>query len=196
MGTMQTMPTAPAPAAVPYRFTADEYFTMATAGALDPNVRTELVDGQVVLMAVPDWPHIQMKNRVHEELLAALGAVARGAWQVVDQDPVRLTPHDVRFPDIAIVRSALGRVPEPDDVLLVVEVAVSTLAADTETKRLEYARAGVPHYWVVDVRASKVRVYGQPLDGDYRSSAALGVDDQLVVPVDGASPITVAALFA
>jgi Uma2 family endonuclease len=193
---MQTMPAAPQPAAVPYRFTADEYFAMATAGALDPNVRTELVDGQVVLMAVPDWPHIQMKNRVHEELLAALGAIGRGAWQVVDQDPVRLTPHDVRFADIAIVRSALGRVPEPGDVLLVVEVAVSTLAADTETRRLEYARAGVPHYWVVDVRAAKVHVYGRPHDGDYRSSAALGVEDQLVVPVDGASPIAVAALFA
>jgi Uma2 family endonuclease len=193
---MQTMPAAPPPAGAPYRFTADEYFTMAAVGALDPNVRTELVDGQVVLMAVPDWPHIQMKNRVHEELLKALGASARGAWQVVDQDPVRLTPNDVRFPDVAIVRAALGRVPEPSDVLLAIEVAVSTLATDTEAKRLEYARASVPHYWVVDVRAAQVRLYEQPRDGDYRSSLTLGADESVAVPVEGASPIAVAALFA
>jgi Uma2 family endonuclease len=192
---MQTMPVAPPPAGAPYRFTADEYFTMAAAGALDPNVRTELVGGQVVLMAVPDWPHIQMKNRVHEELLRALGASSRGAWQVVDQDPVRFTPNDVRFPDVAIVRAALGRVPEPSDVVLAIEVAVSTLATDTEAKRLEYARAGIPHYWVVDVRAAQVRTYDQPQDGDYRSALTLGVDEVMAVPVEGASPIAVAALF-
>ena len=72
--------------------------------------------------------------------------------------------------NVAIVRAALGRVPEPSDVLLAIEVAVSTLATDTETKRLEYARAGVPHYWVVDPTARTLTVL--ELDRDaYREAA-------------------------
>ncbi|HEY3107752.1 MAG TPA: Uma2 family endonuclease [Chloroflexota bacterium] len=192
---MQTVRAAPKPAGAPYRFTADEYFTMAAAGAIDPNVRTELVDGQVLLMAIPDWPHIQTKNLVHDELASGLAGARRGRWLVIDQDPLRLGRHDVRFPDIAVVPFGLGRVPEPGDVLLAIEISVTTLTADTQTKRRQYAGAGIPHYWVVDVRARQVRVYGQPRDGDYRTATTLGVGDQLALTVEQARPVAVAALF-
>lgn len=63
----------------------------------------------------------------------------------------------------------LGRIPQPEDVLLVTEVAASSLSLDLSTKADLYARAGIPDYWVLDVNQRRMIVHRQPAEGKYSS---------------------------
>ncbi len=74
------------------------------------------------------------------------------------QNPVCLDGRLEPLPDIALLRPRsdyyrnghLG----PDDVLLLIEVADSSLRYDREVKIPRYARAGVPEVWLVDLARS------------------------------------------
>jgi hypothetical protein len=76
-------------------------------------------------------------------------------------------------PDITVVvprRDYYERAhPEPRDVLLVVEVASTTLAFDRDVKRM-YARSGVVELWIVDVNGRLVTRLHSPRDGVYAAS--------------------------
>lgn len=49
--------------------------------------------------------------------------------------------------------------PEPSDVYLLIEIANSTPERDTKVKRLLYAQAGIPEYWVFEVGKQVLKVY-------------------------------------
>ncbi|MEO0949056.1 MAG: Uma2 family endonuclease [Cyanobacteria bacterium J06641_5] len=84
-----------------------------------------------------------------------------------------------RRADIALVRSKeyLQAHPTPADIFLVVEFSQSSLAKDTEAKRLIYAAAGVEDYWVVNLRDRLVMVYRQPAEGDYQSQVEISTEE-------------------
>ena len=82
------------------------------------------------------------------------------------QNPITLPPSSEPEPDYAIINretyaSRTGN-PEPADILLVVEVADSSLEYDREVKAPLYATAGLPEYWIVNLRHDQVEVYTQP----------------------------------
>ncbi|MFL5731796.1 MAG: Uma2 family endonuclease [Chloroflexia bacterium] len=64
--------------------------------------------------------------------------------------------------------------PEPEDVLLIIEVADSSLTYDRRAKMPFYATAGIPEFWLVDLTNQVVEVYARPSAGGYRESAVLG----------------------
>jgi len=55
-----------------------------------------------------------------------------------------------------------GRHPGPEDVLLLVEVADSSVAYDREDKLPLYARAGIAEYWIVNLVQQCIEVYREP----------------------------------
>jgi Uma2 family endonuclease len=55
-----------------------------------------------------------------------------------------------------------------EDVLLLIEVADSSLAYDRSTKLRLYAETGIPEYWVVDCTAETVEVHRDPGPDGYR----------------------------
>lgn len=57
--------------------------------------------------------------------------------------------------------------PIPEEVLLVVEVACTSLAYDRETKLPLYAEAGIPEAWLVDLTTDAIEVYSEPGPGGY-----------------------------
>src|SRR2546422_981580 len=59
--------------------------------------------------------------------------------------------------------------PRAEDILLVIEVADTTVAYDRDIKMPLYARAGVPEGWLVDLDADRVEVCREPADGRYTS---------------------------
>src|SRR5207248_1906552 len=61
------------------------------------------------------------------------------------------------------------RFPGPSDVLLVVEVADSSLTHDRTLKLPAYAAASIPEYWIVNLPEGQLEVYREPADGEYRS---------------------------
>ena len=84
-------------------------------------------------------------------------------------------------PDI-VVRPAAVRSPDltGESVLLVIEVADSSLAYDQGAKALLYAQYGVREYWVVDVRTLATRVHREPGPQGYGQVVEIAADDLLM----------------
>jgi Uma2 family endonuclease len=147
----------------------DEYHRMGAVGILRFDERVELLNGRIVEMAPIGPRHTYALTALHTRLVTMLGDRA----VVFSQGPVRLDGFSEPQPDVAVTRGPLERYsdrhPTPADTLLVVEVSDATLRYDRGEKRKAYATAGIPEYWIVDIRHGRIEVYAEP-DGDrYRS---------------------------
>lgn len=82
------------------------------------------------------------------------------------QGPVRLGIESEPEPDIAIIRlppsGTSAQHPTPEDVLLLIEVADTSLEYDRRTKLPLYARHGIPEEWIVDLTSDVVSVHRDP----------------------------------
>ncbi len=142
-----------------------------------------------------------MKTPLHdyltESIAALLQSVLRPGWSV-RQEKSLLLADSVPEPDVAVVRGALAefRDRHPTTAELVVEVAVTSLAADRE-KAAVYAEAGVGEYWIVLAEAGQVEVYRQPQAGVYRLRRIYARGETMEeVAALGGGAVAVDALFA
>ena len=86
--------------------------------------------------------------------------------------------------------------PTMRDVLLVVEISNTTIAFDKSIKRSVYAEAGIPEYWIVNVRERVVEVYRRPqADGTFASVEAIGEDGTVTPQCKPDASIAVAAIM-
>ena len=143
-------------------FTIDEFARMGEAGVFAEGERVELIDGEVREMAPIGPSHAVVVNLLAEQFITRLAGTA----YVSIQSPIRLGRHTEPQPDLAVARRRLDAYgaghPEAGDVLLVVEVADSSLRYDREEKVPRYGRAGIPETWLVDLAAETVTVYAGP----------------------------------
>jgi Uma2 family endonuclease len=155
----------------PGHFTTDRYFELGECGILAPDDRVELLDGLIVAMPPPTPLHDSAVQRGSYALLRGLGLGGTATVRV--QSTFLVGSDSALLPDLAVVPRS------PDDYAtrhptrahLVVEVALSSLPQDRLTKSAIYARAGVPCYWIVNLREGCVEVY-RDLDrwkAEYRS---------------------------
>jgi Uma2 family endonuclease len=149
------------------RFTVAEYHRMAEAGILTEDDRVELIAGEIVEMSPIGSRHATVVKRGNRLFSRAVGDRAL----VSVQDPVDLDPYDEPQPDLALLRPrpddyAAGH-PRPADILLVVEVADTSLAADRRLKLPLYARAGVVEAWLVDLEGDALEVHREPRSTGY-----------------------------
>jgi Uma2 family endonuclease len=156
-----------------------EYHRMGEAGILHEDDRVELIEGELVALAPIGSPHASTVNTLTELLVAAVGQ--RGIVAV--QNPVRLDRHTEPQPDFAVLRRHDHRYramnPGPEDVLLLVEVADSSLRYDRKVKLPLYAEHGVPEVWIVDLEQREIEVWRDPADGRYGTSWRAGPDASL-----------------
>ena len=160
------------------RFTVDEYCAMADAGILAEEERVELLDGEIFVMPPIGPPHEDGTTRLSRDLILRLGD---RAWVRV-QNSVRLNDYGLPEPDIAVVRfrdDYHRNRPTPADVLLVIEVADSSLRRDRELKLPHYAAAGIPEVWIANVPARQVEAFHDPVDGVYQSRRIVPHDGQI-----------------
>ncbi len=145
-----------------YRFDVDEFARMGEAGVFTEDDRVELIDGEIREMTPIGSPHAGVVNRLTELMVMRLS----GRANVIVQNPIRLDRHTEPQPDLVVARRRenfyADRHPEPGDVLLVVEVADSSLRYDRAEKVPRYAAAGIPETWLVDVEAGAVTVCTDP----------------------------------
>jgi Uma2 family endonuclease len=155
---MQTTLDRPA-ATTPHRFDVDDYHRMAAAGILSPEDRVELIEGEIVDMAPIGSEHAATTDILNDILTRAL---ATGQAQVRIQGPLRLDRRNEPQPDLMLLRPRSDRYrsshPTAADVLLLVEVADSSLAWDRGPKLALYARHGVPEVWIVDLVGRTVEI--------------------------------------
>lgn len=144
---------------------------MGEAGIFAPETRLELIDGEVIEMSP-----IGSRHAGAVKFLNTLFVQRAGERALVSvQDPLIVGDYSVPEPDLALLkRHADNRYyarshPTAADVLLVVEVADTTLAYDSDVKVPMYARAGVPEVWIVALQDRTIRVFRDPDTGDYRT---------------------------
>jgi Uma2 family endonuclease len=153
------------------RFTLDQYHRMIETGIL-VNCRVELLNGLITEMT-PEGPlHSEAITDIQELLTLRISQQAK----IRTDRPITLPNGSEPIPDIALVKRQRyrDRHPGPEDIYLLIEFAKATLAQDREDKRLIYAHAGVPEYWVVNLVDQELLVYRDPQAGDYTNCQVLG----------------------
>ena len=161
-----------------YRFTVDEFARMGEAGIFTEDDRVELIDGEILEMTPIGPLHAWIVNRLNRLLITRLA----GKAYVSIQNPIRLGGHTEPQPDLVVARGSdayADRHPEPDDILLVIEVADSSLRYDRLEKIPRYGRAGVPETWLVDIEAGAVTVYTEPGPNGYARQQVRRRGDEL-----------------
>jgi Uma2 family endonuclease len=156
------------PAATPHRFTLEDYHRMAEVGVLRDDDRVELVEGEIVEMSPIGSRHAACVTALNDAFHAcAINAVI---WV---QCSIQFPSHSQLQPDVALLKPRPDRyaskLPQPDDVLLIIEVADSSLLYDRDTKPRLYAQAGVAEYWLIDLTQSALWVHQHPAGGRYTS---------------------------
>jgi Uma2 family endonuclease len=171
MGSQMSLPT-------PHRFTVDEYHRMGEAGIFHEDDRVELIAGEIIEMAPIGSDHAWVVTR-----LTMLFARACGDLIVWSQNPVILSVEDEPQPDLVLVKPAphLYRKthPGPDEVLLVIEVADTSLPYDRNQKLPRYALAGIPEVWIVDLRGDRFLVFRSAKGRGYETQSVVSRDEQV-----------------
>jgi Uma2 family endonuclease len=178
------------------RLDVDAFYRMAEAGILAWGERVELIDGEIIDKGPIGSDHGGMTDRL-DRLFAK--AVVEGRIAVGVQRPVRLDAYNEPQPDVVLMRPRADDYrsghPTAADVLLIVEVANSSLAFDRGTKLPLYARFAVPEVWIVDLAGRAVELYGEPEGGTYRRTERV-TEGTLRPSTVGDVEIDVAALLA
>src|SRR5262249_48453126 len=153
---------------IKHRFTVADYHRMAEAGILDEDDRVELIEGEIV-----DMTPIGRRHQARVDHLAEL--FFRGLAEKVIirvQGSIRLSDLSEPEPDLVLLRRRADFYADADagpaDVLLIVEVADTSLPHDRDVKVPLYARAGIPEVWLVDLNGESVGVHREPGPQGYR----------------------------
>ncbi len=144
------------------KLSLDEFHRMGAAGILGEDDRVELIDGEMLEMAPIGARHLAKVNRLSRMLSLALGQEAI----VSTQNPIALPPQTEPQPDIALLKPRAddyeGRLPAAADILLIIEVADTTLAYERDIKIPVYARHGIPEVWLFDMQTGSLFVHRDP----------------------------------
>jgi Uma2 family endonuclease len=119
-------------------------------------------------------------NRLTHALVRGCGD--RAIVQI--QASIRLGLHSEPQPDVALLRPRSdfyeSATPGPESVLLLIEVADTSLPYDRGVKLRLYARAGIREVWLVDLVRNQVEVHREPAQEGYQRSEIHGPGDPLV----------------
>ena len=141
---------------------------MGEAGIFRQGARLELIAGEIIEMSPIGSLHAACVKFLTRLLYSLFG----NTLIVGVQDPVRLNDFSEPQPDISLLRwrddDYREKHPMPADVLLLIEVADTTVIKDKTIKIPLYARAGIPEAWLVNIPEEQVEIYSDAADGDYR----------------------------
>ncbi|HKH47958.1 MAG TPA: Uma2 family endonuclease [Thermoanaerobaculia bacterium] len=175
------------------RMTREEYHRLGEEGFFPPNKRVELINGIVYEMPPQDSWHSGTICAAQE----VLQRVFTEGFVLRIQMPLALDLWSEPEPDLAVVaghwRDYLSA--HPETAVLAVEVSFSSIRLDREEKRLLYAAAGIPEYWILYVKTKQLEVLREPQDGDYRSRKLLKPGEQVAPVAAPGSSIQVADLL-
>lgn len=159
---------------LPGPFTVEMYHRLGELGIFDEDDRVELLDGQIVEMT-PIGPSHSGCVGVLTGLLSRLVGQRAVVWV---QNPLIVGRKWEPQPDLAVLRPRADSYrtahPRAEDVLLVIEVADTSLERDRDVKVPRYAAGGIPEAWLVDLAGETIHVSAEPGPEGYRTVRQLG----------------------
>jgi Uma2 family endonuclease len=150
--------------------TVERYDQMIAAGIFTEDERLELLGGEIIEMGAIGIPHAACVKRLNNFFTLKVGDRAI----IGVQDPIHVDRHSEPQPDIVLLQRRddfyAGGHPEPEDILLLIEVADASLLYDRLKKLPRYARAGIEEVWIVNLNNREVEVYRRPSPDGYLDS--------------------------
>ena len=154
----------------PVKLRIEDFVLLDQAGAFLDYAKSELIDGEILVMNAQHRPHARVKTKLTIAFAEALRATGTSS-EVLSEASVAIPDHSLPEPDIVLTSEAQGSGFVPlSSVALVVEVADSTLKHDLKRKARLYARDGVQEYWVADVEGRVLHQLCAPSDAGYAES--------------------------
>jgi Uma2 family endonuclease len=146
--------------------------------------KVELLDGAVISMSPQNTPPAATVNRLNYQLMKLCGPDV----YIRVQSPVALDEYNQPEPDVVLcapdpVDYAEAH-PRPEQIFLVIEVADASVRQDRHQKARVYARNGIPHYWVVELRQRRIEAMSSPNaeTGQYRRVRTFRAGQTLMLP--------------
>ena len=149
-------------------WSTDQYEQLHRSGILRED-KVELLFGQIVQMSPLGKPH----NACLDNLEYYFGDILRGKFRWWTEKPIQLTDGTMPQPDFCVIKhhtnKAVRDYPTAEEVVIVIEVADSSLEKDQNLKSVVYAQAGIREYWIANLVDRQLEVYTEPTsDGKYR----------------------------
>lgn len=149
------------------KFNVNEYHKMAETGILTPEDRVELIKGEIIAMSPIGRKHAASVNRLTNLFPSLLGDKVI----VSVQNSIRLDNYSEPQPDIVLLKPRSdfyeSKIPEPEDIYLLIEVADSTIKYDQDVKLPLYAESNISEVWIVNLNNTTLEVYRQPQNKTY-----------------------------
>jgi Uma2 family endonuclease len=164
-----------------HKFTVQQYELMLEAGVFAESDRLELINGEIRVMSLIGRKHAVCVAKTAKNFERKLG----DQTIVWTQNPILLSNYFQPQPDLAILKWRddfyAEALPAPDDILLIIEVADSTIAYDRDVKSSLYAANGIPEMWLFDVNKKIVEGYSQPSALGYKRMQRYEKNDTLAM---------------
>ncbi len=159
------------------RFTVAEVEAMVAAGVMEEDERVELIGGELVPMSPKGNQHEVVKTALVDRWIRLRPDECR----VAQETTFRLSADTYLEPDVVVYlrASGLSGLSGPG-VLLVVEIANSSLRYDMGRKAALYASFGVRELWVIDAIKLTTRVFRAPSQSGYGETRDFGAAERLV----------------
>ena len=162
-----------------YHWTADTLFKAINAGVFENPERLELLHGRIMDRMPQGSVHLSRRARIARRLRLAVEPL----YYVMEECSIQIAFDGVPVPDVAVLRGGEGdyddSLPTAEDALLLVEIAVSSVANDLGEKALLYAQAGITDYWVALPEVGEIMVHREPSAEGYGSVTRLNEMDTL-----------------
>ena len=164
-----------------HRFSLGQYEQMIDVGILTEQDRCELIRGEIIEKMTIGEAHAACVMRltrilgllIHNDAILSVQNHVAVADSRPEPDLVLLTPRDDFYS---------GSAPRPADILLLIEVADSSIEYDRTKKLPLYAEAGVCEYWIANLNDECVEVYRDPQpDGTYADAHVATLGETLIL---------------
>ena len=158
------------------KLTVEDFLLLDKKGAFGGHKKVELIDGEIWIVSPQLNRHGRMVTELTVELALALRSTKIDLWPVIDVS-TRISDYSLPQPDISLSDYKGDGVVPLSRVSLIIEVANTTLRTDLGRKLRLYAEAGVPEYWVVDLRGGKLHQMWSPEGKTYREKREVALGD-------------------
>lgn len=156
-----------------YRFTTAEYDRLGEVGVLGEDDHVELIEGEIIQMSPIGRSHASRVDRLNRVFNRGVGDAAI----VRIQNPIVLGDHSEPEPDLTLLRPRpdfyASEHPTPEEILLVIEVADSSIEYDRQIKAPLYARNRIQELWLLDLGRNHLVVYRDPTGEGYATTRVL-----------------------